>query len=177
MNTLTTVHIVTGPSGSGKTTLCNGLAEEGWHFVRNVTTRPRRHIREHGHFVNDDGYDRLLSSDELIVPRTFGSWRYGLMAAEFFWSARSVVAIDLESAVELLNWLSFSGRAPECKVEVTRIAVPNHIRRKRLLDRGDDPEEIERRMADEDVIYRDRTLLNQLQPFTLISHEVVDRPL
>jgi guanylate kinase len=95
--------VVAAPSGAGKTSLARALVERNTDivFALSATTRPPRPGERHDqdyHFVDDDGFDRLIADGELIEwavvhGRRYGTMRRGVAAAL---DAGSIVVLDID---------------------------------------------------------------------------------
>lgn len=77
---------ITGPSGTGKSTLESRLRElHGYVPLLSHTTRPPRPGEMNGvhyHFVSDQAFERLASSDGLVEKIEFNGFKYGMSKAE-----------------------------------------------------------------------------------------------
>ncbi len=99
--------VVAAPSGAGKTTLARTLVQHNSDpvFSLSATTRPPRPAerREYDyHFVDDAGFDQLLSEGALLEWAWVHSYRYGTLrdgVTRALQSGRSVVLdIDVQGA-------------------------------------------------------------------------------
>jgi guanylate kinase len=79
--------VLSAPSGAGKTTLARALIDRNADAVFSVsaTTRPPRPGERDGidyHFVDDEGFDRMLAAGELLEWAQVHGRRYGTPRAE-----------------------------------------------------------------------------------------------
>lgn len=142
-----TTHIILlGKQGSGKTSIAKELERRGIIRVIPMTTRPPRDGEENGvdyWFVNDAEFDAALN--DLVAVRTyqtvFGMWRYGVDLRDINADNDTVTILDPT------GYLSIKGRI------ASRFGVYLHIddniRLQRVLLRGDDPYEVNRRERDD----------------------------
>lgn len=138
--------ILIGRQGSGKTTLANRLSEIGFTKVVSTTTRPPRRNEENGFdywFVDDDIFDECL--EDMVAVReyhtVYGIWRYGVDIRDINADGNTVTILDPAGYLEIKDRI---------KDRFTiYLDPPKDIRIGRLLARGDDPDEIERRERDD----------------------------
>lgn len=143
------VHIyLIGPSGSGKTSIARSLSDVGYTWIPDFTTRPRRlgeDSSEHT-FVTNSEYSKLDSDGLLLAPRDYRTaheiWRYA-------YPARSTLPPD-ESTVEILDPINaYDISEVDDRRFVVLIDPPEEVLRLRLIQRGDDTNEIEHRLIDD----------------------------
>ena len=135
--------LIYGKSGSGKDTIAKEISKYGYKPVVLYTTRPKRDNEINGidyYFVNNDVFKQYSKNNlflwETQYNTTFGIWKYACPKK-----------IDMESVMVVnptsLQYMKFAKWAhPVCfylKADTTEI-------RKRLLNRGDNPDEIDRRI-------------------------------
>lgn len=140
------VHIfLIGPQGSGKTTLAKELERRGYERIVAYTTRPPRKDEIDGvdyHFITDEEFNSGFLDNKLTCIRTYstvhGSWSYAFACDDLYKTMDSVAVIDPESYMKIYNQIE--------NVFGIYLDIPDDIRKARLLMRGDDPNEVERRM-------------------------------
>lgn len=142
-----TNHIILlGKQGSGKTSIAKELGHRGFKQVISMTTRPPRNGEENGvdyWFVNDAEFDAALK--DLVAVRTyqtvFGTWRYGVNLQDINSDDDTVTILDPT------GYLSIKDRITD-RFGVY-LHIDDNIRYQRLLLRGDDANEINRRERDD----------------------------
>jgi guanylate kinase len=134
------IIVITGPSGSGKTTIRRILSDEyGIPTLKNVTTRPRRPGERDGVdylFVTIEEFLRMRDGGLLLEWVEYSGNFYGLKRTE---DMTGVTVLETEGARRLKAM--FPGR-----VRIVYLEVPEEIRRRRMLDRGDSPDEVDKRI-------------------------------
>lgn len=142
------LFLIIGPSGSGKTTIVRALAKKhGLKVATSYTTRAKRPGEEDGfdhHFVSDEEFDRL---DNLHAMHEIGKDRYGTSEEEI--DNSDLYIVDLSGAEYVKrHW------AGKRKLVVIALYVEPAVSRKRMLERGDSEEVIQRRLAEEKLAFR-----------------------
>lgn len=156
------VHIfLIGPQASGKTTLARALEERGYEMLIPYTTRPPRDDERDGVdyiFVSDREFEKLVLDGRLACVRSYstvkGMWSYAFAKDDLHRAVDSVAVIDPESYMRIHDQID--------NCFGIYLDIPEDVRRARLLIRGDDPDEIERRMKSDaydfatiDMCFRD----------------------
>jgi guanylate kinase len=143
--------VLSGPSGVGKSTVLARIREaypQIWTSV-SVTTRPPRPGEVHGreyYFVDDEEFDRLIESGELLEWAAFVGHRHG--------TPRAPVEQKLAAGVPVLLEIDLAGarqvRAAEPDALLVFLAPPSWDELvRRLTGRGTEaPELIEARLAE-----------------------------
>ena len=133
------------PHRSTGTTLAKELECRGYEQILAYTTRPPRDNEIEGvdyHFVTDAEFEDAFLDGELTCVRTystvFGVWKYAFAWSDLYRAVDSVAVIDPESYLRIYDQIE--------NVFGIYLDVPNDVRKARLLVRGDDPKEIDRRM-------------------------------
>lgn len=144
---------IVGKSGSGKNTIVNKLLENGMNQIITYTTRPMRDGEIAGvtyNYVTDEEFDRLESEGFFVETTSYevtGNqiWKYGT----------SIKNIDDYSLI-IINPKGIDPIKNYCEEHNIRfvsfyIDVDDEELKKRLINRGDNEEEISRRLeADRD---------------------------
>ena len=136
--------VITGPTCSGKTTLAHKFEDLGYIRMRTYTTRPPRDGEVDGvdyHFVDDHRFSHLKDTgyfDDVTEYQTIrGNWRYGLPNMYKMVTADTVMVLNAEGAMKMLN-----------KAFVIFLDPSEHTLRERHSFRGMiDDEEFNRRLA------------------------------
>lgn len=140
------VHIfLIGPSGSGKTTLAKELEGRGYERILAYTTRPPRDNEDESSdyiFVTDEEFQNAFLDGELTCVRTystiFGTWSYGFAWSDLYRAVDSIAVIDPESYLRIYDQIE--------NCFGIYLDIPDDVRKARLMIRGDNPEEIDRRL-------------------------------
>jgi guanylate kinase len=134
------IIVITGPSGSGKTTLRRILNDKyGMPTLKNVTTRQKRPGEIDGVdylFVTDAEFRRMRDGGDLLEWVEYSGNYYGLKRTG---DMRGVTVLETEGAKRLKR--IFPG-----EVKIVYLEVPEQTRIKRMLDRGDPPSEVYKRI-------------------------------
>lgn len=151
--------ILYGKTGSGKDYLAETLAKDFSHFyhVKRPTTRPKRSDKETGYyrFYTDHGFLNLIESDDILFPKTFREWHYGVFKG-ISAQARDtedcyILTVEKETAFEVADHV----RNNNGLAYVVEVNAPAKTRLSRVLNREKQPdqEEAKRRMAADDIDY------------------------
>lgn len=158
---------ICGKSGTGKSTLAKELENLGYNKVVTDTTRPPRKGEEHGvdyYFDSDKDFDELLFEKQFIETSQYntvhGVWRYGT----------TIGALDDagDKAVIVLNPDGVKAfKKKKINIKIVLVNTSDDTILDRLCERGDNPQEVIRRMnADEEDFadigeYVDYTVKNE----------------
>lgn len=134
-----------GPMGSGKTTIANELVKNGFYKTRAITTRPKRPNESDDEylFTDNKGFKSAVIWDDIRAIRVYstklGIWRYGISMKEFQQDRDTVTILDPSS---------FEYLAPDIGESIFGVFLdaPEDICQMRVLARGDDPKEVDRRI-------------------------------
>ena len=134
-----------GPMGSGKTTIANEFVKNGFYKTRAITTRPKRPNESDDEylFTDNKGFKSAVIWDDIRAIRVYstklGIWRYGISMKEFQQDRDTVTILDPSS---------FEYLAPDIGESVFGVFLdaPEDICQMRVLARGDDPKEVDRRI-------------------------------
>lgn len=138
--------VLVGPMGSGKSTLANVLARDyDFRYWPSFTTRPPRKGEINGEdyiFVTDEEFVQYADADDVTAIREYftkeGTWLYGF-------PLRDLPDTDTVSIVDPQGLFALHGQLPD--LFAVYLDPPEDIRRYRVIVRGDDPEEIDRRFG------------------------------
>lgn len=139
--------VLSGPSGAGKNTVMNAVVPTipNISYSVSVTTRPPRAGETDGvdyFFVDDQRFDKLIASDELLEWAVFCGYRYGTPKSFVEKETRSgrtvILDVDIQGAVQIRQ------RNPQAVLVFLLPPTWEELRR-RLRARGKDAEETIRR--------------------------------
>lgn len=136
------IMIITGPSGSGKTTLRRILNDEhNIPTLQNVTTRNRRANEKEGVdylFITVEEFLQMRDEGHLLEWVKYSGNYYGLIGNKGE-NIRGTTVLETEGAKRLKAMFPDAAR-------IIYLEVPEQVRRKRMLERGDSPCEADRRI-------------------------------
>lgn len=169
--------VITGKSCSGKTSIVNSMEQRGWEKVVSYTTRPKRKEEIDGvdyHFIKENDFinkiENNLFVEHQVYNTAFGKWYYGTSKESLIGDNKVVVLTSiglrqLKEKMKLLDIVSFY------------IDVCEPVQRKRLINRGDNKKELERRINSDENDFK--TIINETD-FTISNNgdlsleEIVD---
>ena len=173
--------VLMGKSCSGKDTIANELVKYGYENLVSYTTRPMRddEIQDQTyHFISEDEFINKINNGFFLEYRKYlsananGLWYYGT-AKEDYEKESKMVSILTPDGV---NTLISKGINPKViYIYANQITIKN-----RLLKRGDNKEEAERRMKADNVDFRGAEMLanriiynNEGKEFSEVVNEVL----
>lgn len=152
--------VLMGKSCSGKDTIANELVKYGYENLVSYTTRPMRddEIQDQTyHFISEDEFINKINNGFFLEYRKYlsananGLWYYGT-AKEDYEKESKMISILTPDGV---NTLISKGINPKViYIYANQITIKN-----RLLKRGDNKEEAERRMKADNVDFRGAEML------------------
>ena len=138
--------VIIGPTGSGKTTLAQKLVEKGYERIPQYTTRPMRDGEVDGvdyHFVSQEHFKQLFARDFFAevtaYEAKFGTCFYGSAVEDYQPDKKQVIILNPKGVLDLKNVSKF----------VVYLDLNETLLARRLSDRGDSIEEINRRLNDD----------------------------
>jgi guanylate kinase len=144
---------ILGGSASGKDYLLKGLINKGERYSPKVTTRPMRQNEINGvdyFFTSNDEFNLLLNQNKIKTYQKFVingvDWYYGI-TTENFENNNIFIMTPHE-----LSQLSTEDRK---NCFVVWLAIDDDIRRKRLLERNDNNDSIDRRINADNEDFKD----------------------
>lgn len=145
--------VLTGKSGSGKDHLLRGLIKKDLKYSPKFTTRPKRELETEGveyNFITNDKFTELSSSDEIKVFQTFiindDTWYYGITKENF---DNNKLFIMTPFEISQLSEEDLKG----CFLVYLDIDID--IRRRRISNRNDNNDSIERRLTADEIDFKD----------------------
>ncbi|HBP26320.1 MAG TPA: hypothetical protein DD618_05145 [Acholeplasmatales bacterium] len=140
--------ILIGPSASGKTEVAKLLISKyGLKKLVTCTTRPIRAGETDGvdyHFLTAEQFLKLKDAGEFVETTVYNGNLYGSRKCDV--CEGKVVVLEANG----LN--AFLEQIPE-KICSVYLETPKAIRKFRMIDRGDDPRDIECRLAADDRLF------------------------
>lgn len=134
------ILVITGPSGAGKTAIRRELvSNRNIPNLINVTTRKKRKGEIDGVdylFVSRERFKEMVEQGELLEWVEYSGNYYGL---KINGNMEGVTVLENEGALKIKSM--FPGRA-----RLVYLKAPEDLRRDRMLKRGDDPEQVEKRI-------------------------------
>lgn len=138
MGKLKNIYLIAGPSGSGKSSIARSLTKQyGLKEVSSYTERPPRYEGESGHvFVTPEEFD---AAGKMCAFTVYNGYRYGV--PEQTVEDSDIYVID-PAGIKYM-WEHYSGKK---EIVVIGIYAPEEDRSARMLERGDDPANVEKRL-------------------------------
>lgn len=146
------LYNIVGPSGSGKSTLTFAIqkalkkmkAKRGLTPVESMTTRPPRYPGEPGHvYVTKEEFDKY----EMVAYTQFDGNEYGVPASML--DECDLYVIDIEGVKTLRE--RYSGK----QLVVIYLDITPEEAARRMCVRGDSEEKIQKRLANDAVMFAD----------------------
>lgn len=147
-NSKTEKVLILGKSGAGKDHLLRGLIKKGLIYLPKYTTRPKRKLERNGvdyNYTNNQKFEEMISNNEIIFYQKFEIngklWYYGVSRESY---NRSQVLIITPYELSQLSEDDLK------KTFIVYLDIDMETRRKRIGNRNDNNDSIERRLqADE----------------------------
>lgn len=141
------IVLIVGESGSGKSTICDELTKRyGLKQVKSYTTRPRRSEDEDGHtFINDEQFDNL---EDICAYTLFDGHRYCATKEQI--DNSDLYIIDPKGIEYFMA--HYNGRKIPMVVYIHAV---DWNRKKRMIERGDDIESVNRRIKNDEIEFKD----------------------
>lgn len=138
---------ICGKSGSGKTTIVNELTKRGWTKVIQYTTRPPRKGEVNGidyNFISTNDFLRKIEEGFFVewqmYDTIFGKWYYGSTKEDYL-GDRRIAILSPRSLLEVKKNMP--------SLEIYSVYIINGNNDRRLCERGDNINEINRRKEEE----------------------------
>ena len=134
--------ILVGGAASGKDYARKCLEAAGYVYQVSYTTRPPREGEVHGHdyfFISDDEFAEMTVEGVWYEHISFNGWQYGTTKEQF----------KTERSVLIMTPSGLSHLAEEDRVEslIVYFNIQEEMRRRRLMQRNDGNDKVERRLA------------------------------
>jgi guanylate kinase len=143
--------IIIGCSGSGKSTIEKELVKLGYNNIVSYTTRPiRANETNHKdyHFIDDKEFHQLLSDEFFGEHTNYNSWNYGIAKKDF--QSNAIAVVEPYGFRQIKN-ISKQDKFPILSLFID---VPERVRLKRMVDRGDNLMEIFRRIFSDQGVFQ-----------------------
>jgi guanylate kinase len=145
--------LIVGKSGSGKDFLLRGLVKKGLKYSPKYTTRPKRKLETNGReyfFIENKDLELMIKSNQILTYQMFnifGSiWYYAISKDNFnnnqvfIMTPHELSSIDLETRK---------------KCFVVYLDIDFEIRKKRILGRNENADNVDRRLAADEEDFKD----------------------
>ena len=140
--------IIIGCAGAGKSTIEKSLVRKGYKKITSYTSRPIRECEKEGvdyHFITEEDFKERLANDFFIEHTEYNGWFYGI--SKDTCDNNAIVVVEPYGFRQLkskkdLNIISFF------------IEVPERVRLKRMVDRGDNLMEVFRRIFSDQGVFQ-----------------------
>ena len=157
------IKILLGKTCSGKDTIMKRLQEKGAKRIVTYTTRPMRDGEIDGetyHFVTNEKFKEMIKNKELFEYTSYNvsgerTWYYGTSKASL--DENGWIIMNPQGAKKV--------KAERNDVIVIYVRASDEILRERLIARGDDSCEAERRLAADDIDFKDISRLSDVEVF------------
>ena len=148
------IVVILGKTASGKDTVCKELMKSDFHKIVTFTTRPKRNgeIDDYTyHFISDEEFQQKIDEDFFLEYKTYtvadgSKWYYGSPKHEFYNDKDSVIILTPDGYRDFLKY-----EIPHKSIYI--YANLNTIRQ-RLIERGDNKSEAERRVQHDIVDFK-----------------------
>jgi len=151
------IYVLLGPSCSGKTTLLKTLKNIGANTIVSYTTRPIRVNEKDGydyHFITNEQYNELDKQGSMILKNSFTNvygtiWNYAVHKDSLDPRKTSFIVTEMNGFVELQKTF---GKENVCGI---LLKVSYETLLNRGLERGDNKNELERRLKSDSEDFKD----------------------
>lgn len=141
--------IIVGGSGSGKDFLLRGLIKKGLTYTPKYTTRPKRYNELDGkeyNFVIEEDFNRMMVLNNIKTSQSFiingVEWIYFITKENF---DKGQIFVMTPHEISQLSEECLSG------CFVVYLDIPQDIRRKRISNRNDNNDSIDRRIKSDTI--------------------------
>ena len=145
--------ILIGEGGGGKTTILNELAERGFEKAVNYTTRPKRNeekeVAEY-EFITKEKFDEMWEEGKLIQRAEFNNEYYGVSINSL---KDNVACISIVESIKDIRERIKELEIKNVNLVTFYIYLNEEERRKRMIERGDSKEDIEKRLSKDREVF------------------------
>jgi guanylate kinase len=137
---------IVGKSGSGKNTVLKILENYGYKSIISYTTRPKRCSETEGveyHFIKEEEFVEKLKNGFFAEYVTYRNWYYGIAKEDL--TEGKICIVETKG---LKHFKIFKK-----DITVVYIEASYKVRINRLFKRGDDAEEISRRLSTDNELF------------------------
>jgi guanylate kinase len=148
------IIVLIGKTASGKTLVSEELMKVGFHRIVTTTTRPMRDGEIDGytyHFISDEEFHNKVDEDFFLEYKSYtvadgSKWYYGSPKDEFYSSEDSIIILTPDGYRDFLKH----------NIPHKSIYIYSNLStiRKRLIERGDDKAEAERRVQHDIIDFK-----------------------
>lgn len=142
--------VCVGASASGKTELAKNLYNHfGYKKCVTTTTREKRVGEQDGidyHFLSKDQFESLIDNKGFFEVTQYNHEYYGIQKKDVF--KKGIIIVDPNGANTLINQLSKD-------VFIVYVKASEATRRKRMHERLDDPDLIEKRIENDRKVFKE----------------------
>lgn len=158
--------VLCGKSAAGKNFLLNELINQGMKRVITYTTRPMRDGEEDGvdyHFIPEQLFEKVKNDNFFAETAEYhvangDTWKYGSAISDYASTNDSVIILNPDGIKQI--------KKQNIPVVVIFLDASEKIRMQRLKMRGDDEDEVKRRMEADDKDFADIALIADYVFFT-----------
>jgi len=137
-----------GESASGKSTIEKQLVNYGYSKIVSYTTRPMREGEVDGidyHYISEEDFLYHLKINFFAEYTVYNGWYYGIAHEDCL--DNSIVVVEPHGFRQLL-------KIPNLHIKSFYIQVPERVRLKRMVDRGDNLMEVFRRIFSDQGLFQ-----------------------
>ena len=140
--------LLVGESASGKSTIEKQLVNYGYSKIVSYTTRPMREGEVDGidyHYISEEDFLYHLKINFFAEYTVYNGWYYGIAHEDCL--DNSIVVVEPHGFRQLL-------KIPNLHIKSFYIQVPERVRLKRMVDRGDNLMEVFRRIFSDQGLFQ-----------------------
>lgn len=148
------IFVLVGPPGAGKNTVMNRVLQElpALRQLATATTRPMRSTEQEGrehYFMDRDEFEQMIVSNALLEHQLIHGELYGILRRPVEQAVAS--EIDIIADIDVYGAEALRANFPENVVLVFVEPPSREVLIRRMQERGEDDEEIEKRMKRVDM--------------------------